>query len=271
MPLIILFGLIFAALIFWWLKIFLRDSKRNRLFQTPLNTDSIEILKKNVSIYSRLPHALREVLHGCINIFLNEKEFIGRDGLEITNEIRVTIAGNACILLLQSKKKHFPGFTSILVYPDTYVAHEVRHDGMVATEKPSHRAGESWVRGPVVLSWADIKHGSVNAEDAHNVVIHEFAHKLDEQSGYMNGLPVLRDNSHYAQWSAVLSEEFDALKDRAQRGKNKVMDAYGTVSPAEFFAVASESFFEKPSQMKHRLPDLYQQLQNYYGVDPAEW
>ena len=271
MPLIILFSLIFTVILIWWLRKYLRDAKRNRLFQSPLNTDWIAILQNNVSIYSRLPAELREVLHGCINIFLDEKEFIGRDGLEVTGEILVTIAGNACILLLQSKKKYFPGFTSILVYPDTYVAHEVHHDGMVATHRPSHRAGESWVRGPVVLSWADIKYGSGNAEDAHNVVIHEFAHKLDEQSGHMNGLPVLRDPSHYAEWSAVLSEEFDALKDRAERGKNKVMDAYGTVSPAEFFAVASESFFEKSAQMKRRLPDLYQQLQNFYNMDPAEW
>ena len=271
MPLIILFSTIFAALLFWWLRRYLRNSKRTRLFQTPLDDNHIAILKENVSIYSRMPPTLRDELHGCINIFLDEKEFIGRDGLEITDEIRLTVAGNACILLLQSKKKYFPGFTSILIYPETYVAHEVRHDGLVATEQPSRRAGESWVRGPVVLSWADVARGSYHPRDGHNVVIHEFAHKLDEQSGHMNGLPLLRDEEHYAEWTQVLSEEFDALKDRARRGSNKVMDAYGTVSPPEFFAVATESFFEKSMQMKRRLPDLYKQLQTLYNVDPAEW
>lgn len=271
MPVIILLGLILAALLFWWLRKYLRRIQRDRLFQSPLAADLVEILKDNVSIYTRLPQALREELHGCINIFLDEKEFIGRDGLEITDEIRVTVAGNACILLLQGNKSYFPGFTSILIYPNTYVAHEVHHDGLVKTEQPSQRAGESWVRGPVVLSWSDIKYGCQNAEDAHNVVIHEFAHKLDEQSGHMNGLPVLRDKAHYKEWSTVLSEEFDAFRDRAQRGRNKVMDAYGTVSPAEFFAVASESFFEKPLQMKRRLPDLYRQLKTFYNVDPAKW
>ena len=239
--------------------------------QTPLSDHYAAILQKNVSIYSRMPQELREELHGCINIFLDEKKFLGRDSVEITDDMRVTIAANACVLLLQGDKKYFPGFTSILVYPDTYVAHETRHDGMIATEQPSHRAGESWVRGPVVLSWADVERGSRHPRDGHNVVIHEFAHKLDEQSGHMNGLPLLRDKEHYTAWNQVLTEEFDALKDRARRGNNKVMDAYGTVSPPEFFAVASESFFEKSLQMKRRLPDLYQQLRTFYNVDPAGW
>lgn len=236
-----------------------------------LDSSWIDILQSNVSIYAKLPQALRQELHGYINILLDEKEFIGCDGIEITDEIRVTVAGNACLLLLQGNKRRFPGFTSILIYPTTYVAHEVNHDGLVATQQPSKRAGESWVRGPIVLSWADINHGSVNAEDGHNVVIHEFAHKLDEQSGHMNGLPLLREASHYQEWTKVLSEEYEALHERSKRGKNKVLDEYGTVSPPEFFAVASESFFEKPVQMKQRLPELYEQLQKFYNVDPVSW
>ena len=271
MPLVILFSVIFAAILLWYLFRVLRRRRREELLQTPLDSDWITILQENVSLYSRLPQQLREELHGYIHIFLDEKEFIGREEIEITDEIRITVAGNACLLLLQGRKRHFPGFTSILIYPDTYVAHEVQHDGLVATERPSSRAGESWMRGPVVLSWADVVRGSANGSDGHNVVIHEFAHKLDEQSGTMDGLPVLRDNSHYAEWATVLTEEFDALKDRARRGTNKVMDAYGTVSPPEFFAVATESFFEKPVLMKQRLPDLYAQLKTFYNVDPATW
>lgn len=271
MPLVILFSLIFAAIVWWLARKYLHRAHRDRLLKTPLPSSWLSILEQNISIYTKLPPPLREELHGYIHIFLDEKEFIGRDGVAITDEIRVTVAGNACLLLLQGQKRHFPGFTSILIYPDTYVAHQTSHDGLVATEAPSRRAGESWVRGPVVLSWADVARGSLNERDGHNVVIHEFAHKLDEQSGDMNGLPVLRDNSHYEEWTEVLSEEFDALKDRAQRGTNKVMDAYGTVSPPEFFAVATESFFEKPVQMKKRIPDLYAQLKTFYNVDPAAW
>ena len=271
MPLIILFSLIFAVVFLWYLRKYLRHVHREKLFKIPLDSSCIAILQKNVSIYSKLPQTLREELHGYINIFLDEKKFIGCEGIEITDEICLTVAGNACLLLLQGKKRHFPSFTSILIYPNTYIAHEVQHNGLVTTERPSKRAGESWIRGPIVLSWADINSGSVNAEDGHNVVIHEFAHKLDEESGHMNGLPLLRDESHYKEWNKVLSEEYNALHERAKRGKNKVLDEYGTVSPSEFFAVASESFFEKPVQMKKRLPELYKQLQIFYNIDPVSW
>ncbi len=271
MRLIILFSLIFSVVLLFYLRKYVRRARREKLFKMPLDVTRIAILQKYVTIYSKLPITLREELHGHINIFLDEKRFIGNLGVELTDEIRVVVAGNACLLLLQGNKRRFTGFSSILIYPNVYIAHEVQHNGLITTEQPSLRAGESWVRGPVVLSWADIRSGSVNAEDGHNVVIHEFAHKLDEQSGHMNGLPVLSNESHYKEWNKVLSEEYDALHKRAKRGKNKVLDEYGTVSPSEFFAVASESFFEKPVQMEKRLPELYKQLQAFYNIDPVSW
>jgi len=255
----------------WVIRLQLQRSRRNNLFLKPLPTDWIQILENNVSIYSLLPQNLREELYGRINIFLDEKEFIGCAGLQISNEIRITIAGNACILLLKRDKRCFPRFTTILIYPDTYVSKEVKSDGLIVVHEESVRAGESWYRGPVVLSWADVMRGSLNNSDGHNVVLHEFAHKLDEENEIMNGLPVLRDSSHYAEWAEVLSKEFDSLLIRADRGTNSVIDAYGTVSPSEFFAVATESFFEKPLQMKNKLPDLYQQFRRFYDLDPAAW
>ncbi len=271
MSIFIFFGLIFAAFLVWVLRLQLQRSRRNNLFLKPLPPDWIQILEKNVSIYSLLPQNLREELHGRINIFLDEKEFIGCAGLQISNEIRVTIAGNACILLLKRDKRCFPRFTTILIYPDTYVSREVKSDGLVVVHEESVRAGESWYRGPVVLSWADVMRGSLNNSDGHNVVLHEFAHKLDEENEIMNGLPVLRDSSHYAEWAEVLSKEFDSLLIRVDRGTNSVIDAYGAVSPPEFFAVATESFFEKPLLMKNKLPDLYQQFRRFYNLDPAAW
>ena len=271
MRLIILFTLVFSIGLIWYLRKHVRRVRREKLFKTPLEASRIATLEKYVTIYTKLPQSLREELHGHINIFLDEKTFIGREGIEITDEISVVVAGNACLLLLQGNKRRFTGFSSILIYPNTYIAHEVQHDGLLSTEQPSTRAGESWVRGPIVLSWGDIRSGSINAEDGHNVVIHEFAHKLDEQSGHMNGLPVLKNESRHKEWNKVLSEEYDALHERAKRGGNKVLDEYGTVSPAEFFAVASESFFEKPVQMKKRLPELYKQLQTFYNIDPVSW
>lgn len=255
----------------WVLRLQLQRSRRNNLFLKPLPPDWIQILEKNVSIYSLLPQNLREELHGRINIFLDEKEFIGCAELQISNEIRVTIAGNACILLLKRDKRCFPRFTTILIYPDTYVSREVKSDGLVVVHEESVRAGESWYRGPVVLSWADVMRGSLNNSDGHNVVLHEFAHKLDEENEIMNGLPVLRDSSHYAEWAEVLTKEFDSLLIRVDRGTNSVIDAYGAVSPSEFFAVATESFFEKPLLMKNKLPDLYQQFRRFYNLDPAAW
>jgi len=214
---------------------------------------------------------LREALHGRINVFLDEKEFIGCGGLEITDEIRITIAGNASILLLGRDRRCFPGFTSILVYPDTYIAKEINYEGLVEIHEDSARAGESWQRGPVVLSWADVLHDTSEQDDGHNVVLHEFAHKLDEENEIMDGLPVLRDSTHYRKWAEILSREYVALQSRVERGADTVLDEYGAFSPPEFFAVATETFFEQPRQMKNRLPELYEQLKIFYNLDPAAW
>lgn len=271
MPLLILFSVIILALLAWFLRKNFIQSQRTKSFYKPFNSDWLAILEKNVSLYQILPDELREELHGCINIFLHEKEFIGQNDFVIDDEVKLTIAANACLLLLKGQKRFFPDFTSIIIYPQTYVAKQTSYDGVTLMHETSKRAGESWVRGPIVLSWADVLRGSTNAKDGHNVVIHEFAHKLDEQSGDMNGLPLLKESSHYDEWNTVLSKEYDDLQERAKDNKNKVMDEYGTISPPEFFAVATESFFEKPRQMKKRLPDLYEQLNNFYNTDPAAW
>jgi MtfA peptidase len=231
----------------------------------------MQILERNVPLYLLLPQHLRQELYGRINIFLGEKEFIGCGDLEITDEIRLTIAGNASILLLGHDRHCFPGFTSILVYPDTYVAKEINYDGLVETHEDSARAGESWHRGPVVLSWADVLRDTLDQNDGHNVVLHEFAHKLDEENEIMDGLPVLRDTTHYRKWAEVLTREYDSLQNSIDRGTDTVLDDYGAYSPPEFFAVATETFFEQPLRMKNKLPELYEQLKIFYNLDPAAW
>lgn len=260
-----------VAVIIWGVRRYRRNALRNRLFDMPLSREQIAILEGNVPLYTRLPDELRKTLQGCINYFLYEKVFVGCDGLEITDDTRLVIAANACMLLVNKETKHFPGFATILVYPDTYVAKEVSYDGLVEVHRDSTRAGESWQRGPIVLSLKDVERGSANEQDGHNVVLHEFAHKLDEENGVMDGLPVLRENAHYKEWAEVLTREYDEFLDRVDKGNNKVIDEYGAVSAPEFFAVATESFFEKSKQMKKRLPELYQQLARFYGLDPAEW
>lgn len=247
------------------------QKRRARLRGRPLPQGVEEILSRNVGLYSLLPDDLRKQLHGHVNVFLDEKRFLGVGGQEILPEVAVTIAGSACLLLLNREPSYFPGFSSILVYPDTYEADEVDYDGIVETRKRSRRAGESWHRGPIVLSWSSVLQGAVNAGDGYNVVLHEFAHKLDEENNGTNGQPILHAAGHYQEWAEVLGREYRSLADRVSRRKNEVIDDYGLTSPAEFFAVATESFFEKAMAMQKRLPDLYEQLQKFYSVDPAAW
>ncbi len=271
MHLSILLGLLVLAVIILGVLKYRKITRRNRLFQAPLFPEQIAILERNVPLYTRLPKELSETLQGCINFFLDEKVFVGCDDLVITDEVRLVIAANACILVVNRDKKYFPGFETILVYPSTYVAKEVRYDGLVELHESSARAGESWYRGPIVLSLTDVMRGSNIQRDGHNVVLHEFAHKLDEENGIMDGLPILRDISDYKEWAEVLTHEYDEFLKRVQRGKNKIIDEYGAVSAPEFFAVATETFFEKSKKMKKALPELYQQLQTFYGLDPADW
>jgi Mlc titration factor MtfA (ptsG expression regulator) len=245
--------------------------RRMRLRKQPLPQGVEEILSRNIGLYARLPDDLRQQLHGHINVFLEEKRFLGLGGQEITSEVAVTIAGIACMLLLNREPSYFPGFSSILVYPETYEADQVDYDGMVETRRRSRRAGESWHRGPIVLSWSNVLHGAVNAGDGYNVVLHEFAHKLDEENSGTNGQPILHADGHYQEWAKVLGQEFRTFADRVSRRKNKVIDEYGLTSPAEFFAVCTESFFEKATAMQRKLPDLYEQLKKFYAVDPASW
>lgn len=271
MPLFIFFSLLCGGVAIWLFIRYKKTARRKKLFLQPLSVEWIQLLNTHVPIYSRLPADLINELHGRMNIFLDEKEFYGCQDLEITDEIRVTIAANACLLLLNRDKDCFPGFTSILVYPETYVSQEVKYDGNVAIHHETTRAGESWHRGPIVLSWNDVLHGSKKDNDGFNVVLHEFAHKLDEANGNMDGLPVLRQREHYAEWAEILCKEYESFLKRVDKGKNSVIDDYGAVSPAEFFAVATESFFEKSEKMKKKIPDLYQQLKRFYGLDPAAW
>ena len=263
--------LVLVAIAKWFVYKKIRRHTQRKIYSQSLPVEWESILKQNVSHYPHIPEKYRLCFHGLINLFLNEKAFIGCDGQAITDEVRLTIAGNVCLLLLNQNKDSFPGFTSILVYPNTYIVKETSYDGLVETQHNSVRAGESWQRGQVVLSWSDVIKGVNHTTDGHNVVIHEFAHKLDEENSIMDGLPVLRQSTDYKEWSEILNTEYQSLIKRVTYDSNSVLDEYGTHSPPEFFAVATESFFEKSKQMKQQLPKLYGQLSQYYGLDPDNW
>ena len=227
------------------------------------------IIERNVPHAARLPAEDRAELEGHVQVFLAEKAFEGCGGLEITDEIRVTIAAQACILLLRRETDYYPTLNTILVYPHPYVAERKIHDGMLVHESKDVRLGESWERGPVVLAWDDVLHGTRDPRDGQNVVLHEFAHQLDQEKGRSDGFPALPSRSMYAPWARVLGEEYRELVEAVAHHRKSVLRDYAATSAAEFFAVATEVFFEKPVQLRRKHPELYEQLELYYRQDPA--
>jgi MtfA peptidase len=268
---LIFITLVAGALGAWMLLRRRRTVRRAALLAAPCPGEWLDILDRNVALYRKLPRDLQHGLHGRMNVFLHEKTFEGCGGLTVNDEIRVTIAAQACMLLLNRTTDYFPGFTTILVYPDTFVVPTTHRDGLLETRDVQARLGESWHRGPVVLSWADIVRDASEHRDGCNVVLHEFAHKLDEENDVMDGLPVLAADSHYASWTDVLRQEYVLLQEDAAHGEPSVLDEYGATSPPEFFAVATEAFFETPAELADERPQLYRELKNFYKVDPRRW
>lgn len=248
-----------------------REFKRQRLRAQPLPPEYLNILQSEFPLYLRLPDDMQRKLTGHIQVFLDEKDIVGRDGLEITDRVRLLIAAQACILILNRPGNYYPGFRSILVYPSSYVAKNTRREGMLQITDTSTRAGESWHRGPIVLAWDHVLQGARDSRDGRNVVMHEFAHKLDEENAAMDGLPLLPTPEQYQQWSQVLNAEFKVQQQKWADGDEDVIDSYGATSPAEFFAVVTETFFEKPVQLERHHPKLYEQFKQCYLLDPKPW
>jgi Mlc titration factor MtfA (ptsG expression regulator) len=248
---------------------FFKSRRRAGLRQTPLAPAARAIVKSNVPYAAALDEADGKELEGLIQIFLAEKSFEGCAGLEITDEIKVTIAALACVLLLHRETDMYPGVDAILVYPHAYRAPTRSGDGGVVIEGEQARLGESWTRGVVVLAWDHVKSGAAQPADGQNVVLHEFAHQLDGEDGAMDGAPDLGARARYTSWAHVLGDEFAELSKKLHAGRGSDIDAYGATNPAEFFAVVTEMFFEKPRPLKRRHPDLYEELAAFYRQDPA--
>jgi Mlc titration factor MtfA (ptsG expression regulator) len=246
-----------------------RKERWAKIHETPFPNEWSAILEKDVPIYARLTEIDKAELRGLIQVFLAEKVFEGCGGLEVTDEIKVTIAAQACMLLLRRETDVYPKLITILVYPSAFVSNMPRHGPHgVVSEGPLGLLGEAWNSGVVVLSWDDVKQGAADVRDGHNVVFHEFAHQLDQEDGSADGAPVLPGRNLYSAWARVLGEEYNELRKVAETGKKSVLDTYGATEPAEFFAVATEAFFEKPVQLKKKHPELYEELKIYYGQDP---
>jgi Mlc titration factor MtfA (ptsG expression regulator) len=250
---------------------FLKRRRRQALRARPFPDAWLAILRRNFPLFEQLTAEDRAELQGHIQVFLAEKRFEGFQGVIITDEIRVTIAAQACLLLLHRETDYYPTMTSIFVYPSSYVAEVIDRAGGVVTERVEERLGEAWHRGPVVISWDDALAGAADVHDGRNVVLHEFAHQLDQEDGAADGAPLLGQRSRYVSWARVLGEAYNELRRDTVQGRRTVLDQYGATNPAEFFAVATESFFEKPAQLKRKHPELYDELKEYYRQDPASW
>ncbi len=247
-----------------------KTRRRARLRAQPFPASWLEILQRNVPYYGRLFAAEQRDLQGTIQVFVAEKNFEGCGGLEITDEIKITIAAYACILLVHLQHDYYPRLQSILVYPDAYPVPAVRRMvGSIVVEGTEMRAGESWRTGVVVISWNHVLHRPVDPSGNRNVALHEFAHQLDQEKGAADGTPVLPSSSMYRAWARILSREYKALTEAADANRPTLLDKYGATNPAEFFAVATEYFFGQAVQLKEQHPELYEELKLYYRQDPS--
>jgi len=227
------------------------------------------IVERNVPLARGLSSDERERLLRLVQVFLADKHFEGCGGLTLTEEIKVTIAAEACLLLLHLEGPCYPSFRTVLVYPHEFVPKVARSPGTGEIAPPPARLmGESWGDGVVVISWDDTVRGARNPADGENVVLHEFAHQLDAEDGVTDGAPLLAPSA-LRTWGGVLSAEYERLRRDAADDRRSALDEYGATNKAEFFAVATETFFEKPVQLEREHPELYGQLQQFYGQDPA--
>lgn len=252
----------------------LADLRRKKLTKAPFPSSWEDIIRRNVAHYCMLKDAERAHLRALIQVFVAEKNWEGAGGLELTDEIRVTISAQACLLLLGLPHDYYRNVISIIVYPSTVIPPQ-RDPGFFETtiapidvEQPI--IGEAFDQGPVIIIWDAALRGGRHPELGHNVIYHEFAHKLDMLDGAADGTPPLRDRTEYRDWVLTCSHEYLRLKRDTQKGRKSFLDAYGATDEAEFFAVATEQFFDQPLPMLEHAPDLYRILKEYYRQDPAE-
>jgi hypothetical protein len=244
--------------------------RRHRQLRTlPFPRAWARILQRRVPLAQRLPAPLRRRLLGLIQVFIADKPFIGCAGLQVDDEMRVTIAAQACLLLLgQSGEACYPRLRQVLVYPEPFVVPRRQLlPGGVVSEQLQALAGESWAQGQVLLAWSEVLAGAAEPADGRNVVLHEFAHQIDQDSGDADGRPWQRDEAARQRWAAVVGEGLARLRE----SPSEALDAYGSTDPAEYFAVATEAFFERAQALREAAPPLYEELARLYRLNPAAW
>lgn len=266
MPIFVLFVFLAAGL--YSAHLWKKRAVRRRCLATPLTSHQRAILMEKVPLFRKAPIELQKIIEGRINLFLHQVKFIGCNDLEVSEEMELTIASQAC-LMTANNNTWYDSLSTILIYPGAFKSRIQEHDGYVVTESESVRIGESWERGPVILSWFHSALGAFIDDDGHNVVLHEFAHQLDALSGHTDGAPIL--GSQFTEWQNILNEAYDRLVQDVEMGRATFLDSYGSTAPAEFFAVLVEVFFEKPNDLKQHEPAVYEQMSKFFNLDPSSW
>ena len=247
---------------------FIRNWFERRIIQgstiTPVQWDeAFSALPLVHSLTTDEKHALRELAI----LFMHHKVFEGAQGFVVTQSMALIIALQACLPILKLGFGGYKGWYSVIIYPSGFAPKRVVTDEAgVEHHLQSNLSGESWQRGPVVLAWDDTEYAGII--DGHNLVIHEFAHKLDMQNGVANGFPPLHKGMDRSAWVAAFSAGFEDFQAKCEHGRHIGIDCYAATSPAEFFAVLSEVFFERPDIISHHYGRIYDCLRQYYRQDP---
>ena len=212
----------------------------------------------------------RAHLRELTTLFLHRKRLVGADDLFVTDKMAVTIAAQACLLILKLGLSDYAGWSEVVIYPGAFrvVRNKVDQIGLVSAQART-LSGESWLRGPVILSWDDVVRDLESAHVGHSVVIHEFAHKLDMRNGRANGMPPLHADMQICQWTEAFSDAFNHMQQRIAHHHRPALDSYAATDPAEFFAVVSEVFFTDPETLMAEYSAVYQQLTYFYRQDPG--
>lgn len=246
--------------------------QRRQLRARPLPEAWRAHLERELLFYGAMPAELRARLDGLVQQFLAEKEFVGCRGLEVSHEMKLTIAAQACLLVVNRPGRVYDDLYSVLIYPAAFIAPDEHHDEAgVVHHHDQVLSGQTWDTHRIILSWDDVQASAAERGAGFNVVYHEFAHYLDAEDGGVNGAPFLGEAAHYERWSKVLNEEFEKLRAAAARNEATLIDPYGAEDPGEFFAVVTETFFELPVELRDEHAALYEEFRRFYRLDPAGW
>ena len=249
---------------------FFQRWRRNRTLQHPFPKAWRTLLRRQMPVYRHLSDRQKQQLEKRVQLFLNEKVFYGCNGFDVDDRVRLTIAGHACLLILERPFSDYDDVHAILVYPDVYSAQTTESDGVVVSTHQEIRAGEASSHGQVVLAWNQCQQAVSQPHGPHNVILHEFAHQLDYLDGSADGAPPLTGEQAH-QWKKTMSAAWEHLQTTLEHHHKPWLDPYGATEPAEFFAVLTETFFQQPKHLWHEQPEVYNVLRDFYRLNPIDF